>query len=69
MEKYFELFKSIFLLLVSLGILISMFRKKMFKNSNKDLYFKSLDYRLVVVLVAGILAGLILTIKELKKYW
>ena len=44
MEKYFELFKSIFLLLVSLGILISMFRKKMFKNSNKDLYFKSLDY-------------------------
>ena len=41
----------------------------MFKNSNKDLYFKSLDYRLVVVLVTGVLVGLILTIKELKKYW
>ena len=67
MEKYLDLFKSTLLFLVSTGILIYMFRKKSFFKKDDDMYHKSLDFRFIVILSTGVLVGVILMIKELKR--
>lgn len=67
MEKYNDLIKSLLLTIGSSSVLIYMWRKNMFKNSGKNIYFKSLDYRVIMILATGILCGIILTIKACKK--
>lgn len=67
MEKYSELLKSLLLTITSASILIFMYRKRIFKSYGKDFYQKSLDYRLIGILITGIVCGIILAVKAYKK--
>ena len=69
MEKYDDLIKSLLLTIGSSSVLVYMLRKKMFRNSGQDLYSKSLDYRVIMILVTGILCGIILTVKACNKLY